>query len=357
MSQGRINRLKQKLIEKGLDAVLVNKPENQYYLTGFDGEGFLAITTQRSILFTDFRYVEQAKKEAPELEVIELETTIPPYKKCADELKSMGLNKIAVESHYLTVKSYNELKSFLDGIEIVSTENIIEELRTTKDETELELIKKAQEITDKAFLHILDYIRPGVTEKDLALEIEYFVKKNGADGLAFETIVVSGPRSSLPHGKPTFRKLQAGDFITIDFGAKFNHYCSDMTRTVFLGKPDKEKEKIYNIVLEAQKRALDYIKAGVSGKDVDREARDFIEKMGFGENFGHALGHGVGLEIHEAPRLSKKGDNNLMPGMVVTVEPGIYIEDYGGVRIEDLVVVTEEGHINLTKSSKDLICL
>lgn len=357
MNQSRICNLRKKLIDKGFDAILVVKPENQYYLSGFDGEGFLVIGKERAIIFTDFRYVEEAKSKTVGTEIVELEYTVPPYKKCAKELISMGVKKIAVEGHYLTLKSYEDMKKFFNGIEIVSTENLVEELRAVKDEMELEFIKKAQAITDKAFTHILDYIRPGIAESDIAAEIEYFVKKNGADGLAFQTIVASGPRSSLPHGKPTSRKLEAGDFVTIDFGARFNHYCSDMTRTVFLGELDKEKERIYNIVFDAQKRALEYIKAGVSGKDVDAVAREFIDKKGFGKNFGHSLGHGVGLEVHEGPRLSQKGDDCLLPGMVVTVEPGIYIEGFGGVRIEDLVVVTDDGCINLTHSPKDIICL
>ncbi|KXG78174.1 Aminopeptidase YpdF [Fervidicola ferrireducens] len=357
MNQSRISNLRQKLIDKGFDAILIVKPENQYYLCGFDGEGFLVIGKERNIVFTDFRYVEEAKSKTTGVEIVELKYNISPYEKFAQELISMGVKKIAVEGHYLTLKSYEEMKNFFNGIEIVSTENLVEELRTVKDETELDFIKQAQSITDKTFSHILGYIRPGVSENDIALEIEYFVKKSGADGLAFPTIIASGPRSSLPHGKPTARKLEAGDFLTIDFGAKFNHYCSDMTRTVFLGKLDKEKERMYNIVLDAQKRALEYIKAGVSCKEVDTIAREFIEKKGFGKNFGHSLGHGVGLEVHEGPRLSQKGDGCLLPGMVVTVEPGIYVEGFGGVRIEDLVIVTDDGCINLTQSPKDIICL
>ncbi|ADL08080.1 M24 family metallopeptidase [Thermosediminibacter oceani] len=356
MNSERISKLRRNLSEKDLDGILVSKPENIFYISGFDGEGFLVVTRERALLFTDFRYIEQAKKECPDFEVVEFES-VSPFKKCADEIKSIGLKNLAFEGHYLTVKFYEELKSFLDGVEVIKTDGLIEELRTIKDEVELEIIKKAQEITDKAFEHILDYIRPGVTESELALEIEYFMKKNGAEGVAFPTIVASGPRSSLPHGTPTSRKIQPGDFITFDFGAKVKHYCSDMTRTVVMGKPNKDQLEIYSIVLEAQKRALEYIKSSVSGKDVDKVARDFIAEKGFGRNFGHALGHGVGLEIHEAPRLSKLGETSLLPGMVVTVEPGIYVKNFGGVRIEDLVIITEDGCINLTKSSKDLICL
>jgi len=357
MYSSRIENLRQKLTDRGFDAILVVKPENQYYLSGFDGEGFLLIGEDRHIIFTDFRYVEEARDKSTGAEIIELKYKISPYEKIAQELQSMGAKKVAVEGHYITLKAYEEMKNFFAGIDILSAENMVEDLRTVKDETELNFIKKAQSITDRTFSHILDYIRPGVSEADIALEIEYFIKRSGADGIAFPTIAVSGHRTSLPHGKPSERKLQVGDIITLDFGAKFNGYCSDMTRTIFLGEVDEERERIYNIVLEAQRRAIECIKAGVHCKEVDNAARSFIEKNGFGKNFGHGLGHGVGLEIHGGPRLSPKGDTSLLPGMVVTVEPGIYVEGFGGVRIEDLVIVTDDGCIDLTQSPKDIICL
>jgi Xaa-Pro aminopeptidase len=222
---------------------------------------------------------------------------------------------------------------------------------------EIEMIKKAQQITDKTFSYILSFIKPGVKELDIACEIEYYMKKNHAQGPAFETIVASGLRSSLPHGRPSKKKLALGDFITLDFGACYDFYCSDMTRTVFLGKPTNKQIDIYNVVLEAQKIAIDKIKPGLLGKNIDEAARSFIQQKGFGGCFGHSLGHGVGIEIHEFPRLSPKGEAELLPGMVVTVEPGIYIEDYGGIRIEDMVVITSEGCQNLTQSQKEIIYL
>lgn len=353
----RLNVLRCKIAEKKIDCFLVSKPENQYYISGFTGgEGILIVTQQEAVLVTDSRYTEQAKSEAPDFEVICLKTGESLYEVCARVIKSKVKN-IGFESHFLTYQEYSELKKYLEGIEIKPVTDIIEELRLVKDSHEIEMIKKAQEITDKTFEHVIKYIKPGVSERDLSAEMEYFMKKNGAEGVAFETIVASGKRSSLPHGRASERRLQYGDFITMDFGARFSWYCSDMTRTVFLGKPDNRQLKIYNTVLLAQKEALTSIKPGLFGKDVDKVARDIIKAEGFGDSFGHGLGHGVGIEIHEAPRLSPKGEMKLSPGMVITVEPGIYIEDYGGVRIEDMVVVTQTGCENLTKSDKALITL
>jgi Xaa-Pro aminopeptidase len=349
--------LRNKLTEKKLDCILINKPENQFYVSGFTGgEGVVFVTNRDAAIITDSRYTEQAKNEAPNFEIIELKTGVSPIEVCANNFKSK-IENVGFESHYLTYNQFEELKKHFEGVEIKPAANLVEELRIVKEPHEIDLIKKAQEITDKTFTHILEYIKPGVTERDLACEMEYFMKKNGADGIAFDTIVASGSRSSLPHGRASERNLQPGDFITMDFGARYSWYCSDMTRTVFLGRPDDTQVKIYNIVLEAQQRALEYIKSGLLGKDVDRVARETIDKNGYGNNFGHGLGHGVGIEIHESPRLSPKGDMELLPGMVVTVEPGIYIENYGGVRIEDLVVVTRNGCDNLTKSDKHLIII
>jgi Xaa-Pro aminopeptidase len=354
----RLSKLRKKLDDGNLDGIIVSKPENLFYMSGFTGgEGVIIITRLVASLVTDFRYAEQAAEQAPDYNIIELEPGVSPYEVCAEILESDGAKKVGIESHHLTVKAFEELKQHLKAVQPETTDGMVEKLRVVKEECEIDMIKKAQEITDEAFSHILNYIKPGVSEKDLACELEYFVKKNGAEGMAFDTIVASGPRSSLPHGRASDRRLEVGDFVTVDFGARLSCYCSDMTRTVFLGKPDREQLNIYNIVLEAQKKALSYIKPGIFGKDVDRVARDVIKDRGFGENFGHALGHGVGIEIHEEPRLSSRSETKLEAGMVVTVEPGIYISGYGGVRIEDLVVVTEDGCEDLTKASKDIICI
>ena len=356
MFQVRINKLREKLSEYTLDGLIVSKSENIYYTTGFSGEG-LAIITGQNYIITDFRYTEQAKSETIGFEIVEIGSGLSHFSIAYNLLKDLGLSTIGFESHSLTVKEYDKLVSHFKNINLVKTNGLIEELRVTKDANEITFIKTAQEITDKAFEHILDFIKPEVSELDLVAELEYLMKKNGSEKVAFETILVSGSKTSLPHGIPSDRKIQPKDFITIDFGARFNGYCSDMTRTIIIGKPSEEQLSIYNTVLNAQIRALKLIRPGLKGKDIDNVARKYIAEQGYGKYFGHGLGHGVGLEIHEEPRLSPKGECVLLPGMVVTVEPGIYIENFGGVRIEDMVVITEEGCENLTHSEKRLICL
>jgi Xaa-Pro aminopeptidase len=347
----------EKILENNIDGFVVNKPENQYYISGFSGEGVIIITGNKNYIITDSRYTEQAKKETSGFEIIEKKTGTSHFSISFQIIKELGLGKIGFESHSITVKEYDELAESYKNINLIKTKGILEQLRAIKDSSEINLIKSAQNITDKAFKHILSLIKPGVSELDLVAELEFFMKKNGSKSKAFQTILVSGPRTSLPHGNPSERILQSGDFVTIDFGARFSGYCSDMTRTVIIGKPSERQLSIYNTVLDAQIKAIEYIKPGLTGKDVDRVARKLISKQGFGDYFGHGLGHGVGLEIHEAPSLSPKSESELLPGMIVTVEPGIYIENFGGVRIEDMVVITENGFENLTSSEKRLICL
>jgi Xaa-Pro aminopeptidase len=355
----RLKQLRKTMVQKQLEAIIISKPENQFYLSGFTGgAGLLFISHEKAIIVTDFRYVEQARSEAPDFEIYELFTgNSSPFSMVADLVKEQNISNLVLESHHMTIKNFRELKLQLNEVRIIEISDLIEEMRIVKDRSEIEKIEKAQQITDKTFSHILPYIKPGVKELDIACEIEYYMKKNHAKGPAFDTIVVSGIRSSLPHGLPSDKKLALGDFITLDFGAYYDFYCSDMTRTVFIGKPTEKQKRIYNIVLEAQKKAIHKIKPGLLGKNIDEAARTYIEQNGFGRCFGHSLGHGVGIEIHEFPRLSPKGEGELLPGMVVTVEPGIYIQNYGGVRIEDLVVITTEGCRNLTQSPKDIIYL
>jgi len=353
----RLKRLNNILTSEGIEAMLISKPENMFYISGFTGEGWVLVTMTGAAVITDSRYTEQAEKEAPGFDILEFKPNLHPLKIVYDYLKQDGIKHMAFESHVVTVKEFSDLESHLKNIRLHALDNVVEKLRLVKDENELLAIRQAQKITDQTFSHILKYIKPGVNEQEIALEMEYFIRKQGASGVAFEIIVASGKNSSLPHAKPTDKKLQKGDFITLDFGARFANYCSDMTRTVFLGNVNETQKNIYNIVLKAQEVALEYIKSGVLGKDVDREARIIIEKNGFGANFGHGLGHGVGIEIHEGPRLSPKGDIELLPNMVVTVEPGIYIKGYGGVRIEDMVIVTEQGCHNLSMSPKNLIII
>lgn len=353
--QERLKNIQEVVRSKGLDALLVSKPENRFYLSGFTGSsGFLVISADEAYLVTDFRYVEQAQQQVECFEVIKHET--PVFKTINNLLKQLDIANLGFEANHLTFEQYT---SFNENLEcsLIPEKNIVEELRKVKSAEEVEKIKKAVEISEKAFESILAKIKPGVAEKELALELEFSMKKMGAESLSFDIIVASGKRSSLPHGRAADKKIEEGDLITFDFGCKYDGYCSDMTRTVVLGKPSEEQENIYYTVLSAQQKALQYIKAGMKAAEIDSIAREVITCAGYGDYFGHGLGHGVGLEIHEAPRLSKEGDETLQPGMVVTIEPGIYIPDFGGVRIEDLVVITENGCNNLNTFTKELIKL
>lgn len=335
-----------------LDVLLVNKPENRRYISGFTGSSaWLVLSANRNLLVTDFRYIEQAAKQAPQFEIIrhgnnQLETV-------ADYIKRFDSQNVGFEADFITYETYNALSELLPNAKFIPIK--LDEIRMVKDNEEIKNIKRAAEITDSAFAHILKIIRPGMTEKDIAIEMEFFMRRQGADDLAFETIVASGIRSSLPHGRATDKPIESGDFITMDFGAKFKGYCSDMTRTIVMGKASEKQREIYHIVLNAQLAGLKAVAAGKKGKEVDAVAREIITKAGYGEYFGHGLGHSLGLAIHEDPRLSLTGEIVLENNMVVTVEPGIYLPDWGGVRIEDTVVVTSTGVDILTSSSKELI--
>ena len=332
----RLGGLRKKMKLKNIDAALITKRENYLYMSGFTGtSAILFITESRALLLTDFRYVEQASMQAPAFEVIQY---IGSY---INELNYLiekeKIEKLSFEDGNLTFAAHSDYSEKLKVNEFVPMGNVIEELRRVKDETEILRIKKAVDIADDVFTHILDYIKPGVAEVEIAAEMEHFMKRQGALGPSFETIVASGRRASMPHGVASEKKIEAGDVITMDYGALYNGYCSDITRTVFLGKPDNELVRIYNIVLDSQLKGLEAVKQGLTGNEVDSVVRSIIADAGFGENFGHGLGHGVGVEIHEEPTLSMRGLTELKNGMVVTVEPGIYVTGLGGVRIEDMV--------------------
>lgn len=352
----RIQALREELIERDMEAAFITKRENYIYLSGFTGSlAYLVISQEETALFTDFRYEEQAKMQAPAFQVIKFQGS---FQDALNEyVKEKKLQKIGFEEDHLTFKEYSKYESSLE-IEMFSPlGGLVEKMRNVKDASEIQLIKEAVAIADKGFSHILKFIRPGIKEIELASELEYFMKKEGAKGPSFETIVASGERSSMPHGTASQKKLALGDPITFDYGAVFQDYCSDMTRTVFLGDPGEEMRRVYSLVLEAQKKALEGAKEGLLGKEVDSIARDMIYSKGFNKNFGHGLGHGVGLEIHEEPRLSPSGNTRLVNGMVVTVEPGIYIPGLGGIRIEDMIIISGENPEILTTSTKDLIII
>jgi Xaa-Pro aminopeptidase len=263
--------------------------------------------------------------------------------------------RIGVEAAFLTLKNLNKLKDLLPQSNFISTENIVESFTMIKDNDEISKIKKAVRIAEKAFGDIIKKIKPGMKEKDIALDLEYKMRAFGADGPAFDTIVASGQRSSMPHGRASEKKLRKGEFVTIDFGCFYQGYASDITRTLVLGKANEKQKKVYNIVLSAQKAACKAIRPRIGGSEVDNVARDIIAKAGYGDNFGHGLGHGIGLLVHDGPVLSPRSNDTLSPGNVVTVEPGIYIHNWGGVRIEDDVLVTPNGGQILTKLPKELI--
>lgn len=340
------------------DCVIITSPENRRYFTSFNSsDGFLVITVDEATFFTDSRYIEAAQNQVTVCKSVLLRRvseTIVPY------LKEKNIENIYLETERLTVAELNSLKKAFDFCKVEAKEEvdeIINKARAVKTDYEVDCIKKAQKIAEDAFSHILTFIKEGVTEKEIALELDFFMLKNGAEAVSFETIAVSGKNSSMPHGVPTDKKIENGDFITMDFGAVYNGYHSDMTRTVIVGKPTEKQKEVYETVLKAQKSALEVLKNGVTGFDADKVARDIIENAGYKENFGHGTGHGVGIEIHESPNLSPYSKATLETGNVVTVEPGIYIPDEFGVRIEDMALITENGYINLTNCEKELIIL
>ncbi|HHY17183.1 MAG TPA: aminopeptidase P family protein [Firmicutes bacterium] len=352
MSNTCLENLRKKIHGASLDALLISKPENWRFISGFTGDaGVLLITARESFIFTDSRYTEQAQKEAPGFTVIK---TVLEQDVVQEMVQRLGLKRIAFEKDYVTYANWQRLVERLGDRELTGVSGWVEELRAIKTPREVEYITKAQEITDTAFNLLIPSVKAGVKEIELALELEFAMRKMGSDGVSFPLIVVSGPRSSLPHGVPSERELEPGDFVTFDFGARYEGYCSDMTRTLVVGPLDNKHRDVYGTVLEAQLAALDVIRPGIAAKEVDLAGRRVIEKAGYGEYFGHGIGHGVGLNVHERPSVGKASEAILEPGMVITVEPGIYIPGFGGVRIEDLVLVTEDGKRNLTAGKKEL---
>jgi len=347
----RLEELRKKLELKGLDGALICKRENYRYFSGFTGTlAYIIVTSEKAYLLTDSRYVTQAASQAPFFEIIRIQGDALPF--ICDVVKEQGIKALGFEETFVTYDFYVKLKTKLGKTELFPLLDIPDEMRAVKDDGEIEAIRKSVEIADRAFEYILAYIRPGIREYEIAAEIEHFMRESGAQGPSFETIVASGWRSSLPHGVASDRRIEKGDMVILDYGAVFEGYCSDITRTVFVGGADSKKLEIYNTVLEAQKRAIERIREGLYSKEIDGVARQHIADAGYGENFGHGLGHGVGLEIHEQPRVSPYSNCKLVRNMVFTVEPGIYIEGFGGVRIEDIVVVKEDGAEILTKAEK-----
>jgi len=350
-----LDRVRQALADTGLGGIIVARPENRFYLSGFTGSaGVLLITKSDAVLLTDFRYVEQARQQSPAFRAVQVTNL---HDGLAEMFAGSGA-ELGFESDYVTVSWLDEFKQRGVAHRLVPAKGLVEKMRAVKTAGELNKIARACEIVDVGFGHILDSLRPGLREIDIALELEFFMRRHGAQALAFDMIVASGKRSAMPHGRASAKRIETGDFVTFDIGVVVDGYCSDMTRTVVVGKASTKQERVYDTVLKAQTAALECIRAGARCSEVDGVARRLIAEAGHAEHFGHGLGHGVGVAVHEQPRLSPvAGDAVLEAGNVVSVEPGIYVDGWGGVRIEDLVAVTEDGLRNFTTSPKQLIQL
>lgn len=343
----RCDKLRKAL--KDNEGVVLSGYPNIFYYTGFTSEDALVfITHQRQVLVTDSRYTVQAKLEAPDYEIRDISEGV------AKIAAGLDCDVLGFEENVVTVSGLASFQKF--GKKMVPMNDIISGPRKIKDDREIKKIAAAEALGDKAFQDFLANFRYGMTEREVALELEFYMRKNGASGTSFDTIVASGKRSSMPHGVATDKVIGIGDFVTIDFGCRLDGYCSDMTRTILVGKCSDRQREIYDIVLKAQKAAISAIKPGVKCSEIDAVARNIIAEAGFGDNFGHSLGHSVGIEIHEKPNFAPRSEDIVEIGNVMTVEPGIYIEGFGGVRIEDVIAVSGN-NINLTKTSKELMIL
>jgi Xaa-Pro aminopeptidase len=352
----RLTRLRERLAEQGVDALLVSQPENRRYLSGFTGSaGVLLITAERALIATDFRYYEQAGIEAPLFELVKVVSTFVEV--LPEMLARQPVARLGFEADHATFADVQAWMAAAPEVEWVPIRELVLELRSVKDAVEIDALREAIRLTDEALAVALAQARPGMTEQELAWLIESTMRTRGAPAVAFEIIVASGPNGARPHARASEAPLPAGQPIVIDMGAKVGGYCGDLTRTVCLGRPaDPDRFwEVYNTVLRAQQAAEAAIHPGLTGKEIDAVARDVIAEAGFGEYFGHGLGHGVGLAVHEMPRLGRSFLAPVVAGNVVTVEPGIYLPGWGGVRIEDVVLVTENGVEVLTKAPKDPI--
>jgi Xaa-Pro aminopeptidase len=352
---GRLQRLRQLLLERSLDGILVTQPENCRYLSGFTGSGSYAgtllITQEVNLLATDFIHFEQAKQEAPDFDIIILR---PASKRFGEILSDYVGKNLGFESNAITFAEANRLAEAAQaiGIKPTPTEGIVESLRAVKDPTEIAFIQEAARLADAAMQYMTDSLKPGVSEKSAAWTLEKYLRDNGSEHMPFDIIVASGPNAALPHAKPTDRTILGGEPVICDLGARFHGYASDLSRTFYLGHPDEVFTRVYDLVLSAQTRAILEMRTGMTGSEVDTLARSVIQEGGYGEFFGHGLGHGVGLAVHEEPRLGQGSTDDIAEDMVFTVEPAIYIPGWGGVRIEDTVVIHEGKARPLTMAPK-----
>ncbi|OIQ07735.1 aminopeptidase YpdF [Moorella thermoacetica] len=354
----RLTRLRELMEREGITALWVHQDENRRYLSGFTGDsGTLLITPTAQYLLTDGRFTEQAREEAPDFQIIDLGPH--PWEQLGQTLAAAGVEKLFFEAEHLTYATYEEFlekaRDWPRPVSLAPVKGLVARLRQVKDAEEIAVLEKAIAIADAGYNHLLSILRPGLTERDIALELEYFMGKQGSRGPSFTTIIASGPRSALPHGVASDRVLQPGDMIVMDFGAVYGGYHSDLTRTVALAPVTAEWRRLYDIVLAAQQQAIAALRPGIQGREADAVAREAIVAAGYGDYFSHGLGHGVGLAIHEDPTLSSRSEVKLAPGMVVTVEPGVYLPGRGGIRIEDVVLIQEGGARVLSRAPKEFI--
>lgn len=342
-----------------IEAVLLTSPANMRYVAGFTGEGYVYLSRQKKMVVTDSRYTIAAREQCPDYDVQEWgrEGYYAPLLFC---LQQEAVDRLGIEDEVLTLSTYQKLRQQMKKADLLSLSLVelgqqVSDLRQVKTSAEMEKLRQAEAIGDRAFQKVLDRLEVGMTEKQVAAWLEFYMKEEGAEGFSFDTIAASGLHSAMPHAVPTDKRLENGDFLTMDFGCLYQGYCSDMTRTVVMGRANAKQREVYETVLRAQETALQGIRPGMTGREIDSLAREVITKAGYGKCFGHSLGHSVGLEIHERPNFSPKEETVIRPGMVITVEPGIYIEGFGGVRIEDVVILTENGCENITHSPKNLI--
>ena len=352
----RLSRLREVLKERELDAMLVSSAENRRYLSGFAGSaGYLFVSHSEAVLATDFRYVEQAGRQAPDFRVERTGASLSwlPEIAAAAGVGRVGFEAqdMTVDTHSAFVKAVQEAESS-DGLTLVETRELVDGLRATKYDEEMALLTRAIEITDAAFVEVSQAVRPGVTEAQVAWDLERSMRERGAEGLAFDIIVGAGPNGALPHHRADDTVLHDGQPVVIDMGAKYEGYCADLTRTIFVGEPDDTFGKVYGTVLRAQLAAEDRVRPGMTGEEVDAISRDIIAAAGYGDSFGHSLGHGVGLAVHENPRVGPRAKDVIEDGMAFTIEPGIYLPEWGGVRIEDIVVMEDGQARVLSKAPK-----
>ncbi|MBT2574462.1 aminopeptidase P family protein [Bacillus sp. ISL-51] len=352
----KLEKLRNLFGQLGIDGILVTSAANLQYMTGFTGSSGLAVISgERAAFITDFRYTEQAKAQVKGFEIIEHSGSL--IQTAADTILEFGIKKLGFEQNSMTYGTYASYHAVLNEAEMVPVADSVEKLRLIKSSEEIKILEEAAKIADDAFEHILTFIKPGISEISVANELEFYMRHQGADGSSFDMIVASGIRSSLPHGVASGKLIENGDFVTLDFGAYYKGYCSDITRTVAVGEPSDKLKEIYQVVFDAQALGVQHIKPGMTGKEADALTRDHISAKGYGQYFGHSTGHGLGMEVHESPGLSFRSSAVLEPGMAVTIEPGIYIPELGGVRIEDDIIITEDGNRTITHSPKELIIL